>query len=91
MTDAPGPVPKQGKKITIPHKAAPEVATLRIMCPLFYRKIVRSSDVEDSPATVLAEVAQRTPCKVTEVTGGKWERLNHTHGSFLVAHVRVDK
>ena len=91
MTDVPGPVPKQGKKITIPHKAAPEVATLRIMCPLFYRKMARSSDVEDSPATVLAEVAQRTPCKVAEVTGGKWERLNHKHGSFLVAHVRVDK
>ena len=32
-----------------------------------------------------------TPCKVAEVTGGKWERLNHKHGSLFVAHVRVDK
>ena len=47
--------------------------------------------MEDTPATVLAEAAQRTPCKVAEVTGGKWERLNHKHGSFLVVHVQVDK
>ena len=41
--------------------------------------------------TVLAEDAQRIPCKVAELTGVKWERVNHKHGSFLVSHVRMSR
>ena len=60
-----------------------------MLTPHFFRKFVAGVEREDSPSSVISEWAQLTGCSVAAFTGGSWEKIPHTKGALLVAHVRV--
>lgn len=86
-----GPVPKTATKVTIPKKQGPVMVTLRLLTPEFYRRLFVPEAEKKSPTTIISRWARLAQCSVSTLTGGRWERVIHKHGSFLIAHLRVSK
>ena len=86
-----GPVPKTATKVTIPKKQGPVMVTLRLLRPEFYRRLFVPEAEKESPTTIISRWARLAQCSVSTLTGGRWERVIHKHGSFLIAHLRVSK
>ena len=64
------------------------MATVRILVPEHYRQLVTTHG-KDQPNLVIAELAKRIHCPTHILTGGSWQQIQHKHGMFLVAHLRV--
>lgn len=86
-----GPTVAAPIKISIPNKKGPELVTLRLLVPDFYRKFVCGTHHADDPGTVISSWAKHVACPVASLTGGRWEKVSHRHGNFLIAHVRTSK
>ena len=86
-----GPTVAAPIKTTIPNKKGPERVTLRSLVPDFYRKFACGTHHTDDPATVISSWAKHVACPVPSLTGGRWEKVSHRHGQFLIAHIRTSK
>ena len=86
-----GPTVAAPIKISIPNKKGPELVTLRLLVPDFYRQFVCGTHHADDPGTVISSWAKHVACPVASLTGGRWEKVSHRHGNFLIAHVRTSK
>ena len=86
-----GPTVAAPIKITIPNKKGPELVTLRLLVPDFYRQFACGTHHTDDPGTVISSWAKHVACPVASLTGGRWEKVSHRHGKFLIAHIRTSK
>lgn len=89
LGDQPGPQPKPAVTISIPNKCGPQLATLRILGPQWYRKHVVGSQNPDTPLTMIKELATLSGVRVSTLTGGNWQTASHKRGSLLVGHLRM--
>jgi hypothetical protein len=84
-----GPTPISGKRVTLPAKEKPQMATVRIMAPQFYRCFVPGAPKQDDPTSIISELAQATQAPVHKFTGGYWQKVSHKHGTIYIAHLRL--
>jgi len=89
MADFDGPCPKPPQTVQMLHTQGPRLVTLRVLAPWHFRQGVAGVDKQDTPSSVIAELAQQISEPVSHLTGGRWEKLAHPKGELLVAHLRV--
>lgn len=91
ISSKPGPTLKTGKKTTIPHKVSPSLVTLRLITPQFYRECFQVDAARETPMEIIRFWAQKISCRVSLLTGGHWQLIQHKHGCFRIAHLRISR
>ena len=87
-SDFPGPMPKPPASVKLRHTDV-KLVTLRMLAPSFYRQLIPGAPMEDTPASVIAQLAQVAQCRTAMLTGGRWEKVSHKRGAIIIGHVKV--
>lgn len=85
----PRPVLLEAKKVTIPDSKGPALLTTRILVPSSYRSFVNGASKEDTPVSIVMEIAKQIRIPTHLLTGGSWDRVHHKHADFLIGHFRM--
>ena len=67
----------------MPDSKGPALLTTRILVPSSYRAFVNGTPKEDTPVSIVSEIAKQIGTPAHLSTGGNWDKVHHRHSDFF--------